>query len=535
LPTDAKMQLAKLKEIKQHTKRVNYTGKIKLEGWEEHALGACKSKDDKGLDLRFLMPRFKHSEYSLRVKIHKSDKPMIILFITIDSFSRRHFYRKLPQTLDFLHNLYEYDVFDFKLHNIIGTDTAENQLFVFADIDYEPSWWDTADNLGKAALWRIMQDRGFMTLWSTDGCASNVPRVLGTSPDVDHVVGSFFCANKQFSAYTADKFHTYEQRCLGPHMSHSYLMNYSLAFSQNYKAANQWIYNHFTAAHEASGQHAQTLDADLADYLAKYIEKYNSTHEIVVLINGDHGMRYGGFMTETESNQEFKLPACFIIASKTFLKKINARENLLHNSFRLSTKTDLRQSMIFLADYQDGRSFQKEDKRTVNLFGEKVMDNRTCEEAGIVPWLCAGHVMKQFGELGINDENWKLVREIQEAAVLFLNSEIYAKNAQSCRTVLSGQIKNVFYKDIQSNKLIRFTFYADNALEAQIIVWAYLSKQRIAFEKKIKDLQLPSFPILYLSSKYFCKITYLSTLDPYPQLCDSRALKFSLPSGFCLC
>jgi hypothetical protein len=49
---------------------------------------------------------------------------------TLDSLSRRHFFRKLPQTVDYLNELAEdgsgFKVYDFKVHNVIGADTAEN-------------------------------------------------------------------------------------------------------------------------------------------------------------------------------------------------------------------------------------------------------------------------------------------------------------------------------------------------------------------------------------------------------------------------
>jgi hypothetical protein len=49
---------------------------------------------------------------------------------------------------------------------------------------------------------------------------------------------------------------------------------------------------HVDAAHEATGQHAQTLDDDLVEFLASFMEK-NRDKEVVILFEGDHGMRYG--------------------------------------------------------------------------------------------------------------------------------------------------------------------------------------------------------------------------------------------------
>lgn len=52
---------------------------------------------------------------------------MIIAMITLDSFSRRHFFRKLPESVRLLNKLNaegKWKVFDFKVHNVAGSDTA---------------------------------------------------------------------------------------------------------------------------------------------------------------------------------------------------------------------------------------------------------------------------------------------------------------------------------------------------------------------------------------------------------------------------
>ena len=166
-------------------------------------------------------------------------------------------------------------------------------------------------------------------------------------------------------------------------MSHYYLMNYTLKFTENYKNSSQWIYNHFTAAHEASGQHSQTLDKDLKEYITTYITKYGNTHEIIIFLNGDHGMRYGGYMIKPESMQEYKLPACFIIANTAFLEEIHAKDALIYNSYRLTSKPDLRQSMLYLASLQNLEDYNKDNEKHYNLFKELIQNNRKCSDIGI--------------------------------------------------------------------------------------------------------------------------------------------------------
>jgi hypothetical protein len=101
-------------------------------------------------------------------------KPMLITFVSPDSFSRSHFFRKAPKIIDFLTRLKnegKYDVFDFKLHNIIGADTAENLSRVFGtkfDGFYKRDKKNKKDEMpddlfGKDAIWKHFKAKGFAT------------------------------------------------------------------------------------------------------------------------------------------------------------------------------------------------------------------------------------------------------------------------------------------------------------------------------------------------------------------------------------
>jgi hypothetical protein len=57
--------------------------------------------------------------------------------LTLDSFSRNHFYRKLERTVAWLQDLAKnsksHSVFDFKLHNVLGTNTASNIIPILGE------------------------------------------------------------------------------------------------------------------------------------------------------------------------------------------------------------------------------------------------------------------------------------------------------------------------------------------------------------------------------------------------------------------
>lgn len=78
-------------------------------------------------------------------------------------------------------------------------------------------------------------------------------------------------------------------------MSHTYILDYTLQFARMYSGTNMWVHHHLNAAHEMSGQHAQTLDLDLTRFLKTILNEFSESHEIVLILGADHGMRYGDY------------------------------------------------------------------------------------------------------------------------------------------------------------------------------------------------------------------------------------------------
>lgn len=320
-----------------------------------------------------------------------TEKPLMVLMLTGDSFSRRHFFRKMSKTVNFINDLNQnpdWKVFDFKIHNIIGSDTAENQSRIFGTrfngFEFEKNL--NTDLFGKDAIWSKFIRSGFVTMLGFDPCAFKMHRVIGRMPKADHVSNSFFCANARFSSYKSKKRHNTQQRCIGPYMSHYYLMNYTLSFSELYRGQNQWAYNHYGAAHEATGQHAQTLDKDMTSFLNEYISRFSNSYNIVIFLMADHGMRYGNFLSNSYAIQEHRLPAFFLIGQKSFLDSIEySYDTLTHNTERLVTKPDIRRTLLFLAGYPYGASREPRTDKFVNLFTEKIEDDRKCEDVEIPP------------------------------------------------------------------------------------------------------------------------------------------------------
>ncbi|CAG9317256.1 unnamed protein product [Blepharisma stoltei] len=548
-------------EAKKSLIRVKWKGEpIKILPYHEFAIGSCVDSDYTTVNLFHLAPRYKPKTYENTLKIAqqlraKPKKPMLMVFLTVDSFSRRHFFRKLESTLGFLNKLKEsgtYDVFDYKFHNIIGADTAENQLRVFAEKWVREFVGDQdVDFAGKDAIWFKLKNLGFMTLYGTDACSHNTVKSIGRRPVVDHSVNLFYCANYIYGDYRASKFKVSKQRCLGPEMAHHYLMEYSINFSKQYIKANQWVYNHMTAAHESSGQHAQALDDDLKEYLEKYINQFEKTHEIVIFLNGDHGMRYGDFLSDQESIQEHRLPALFIIGKKEFFKKIDPDYSVLqHNSLRLTTKPDLRKTMLYLAHWQSDVKFEYEKNNFYNLLLEKVPDSRTCQDAEIPLWFCSSYLPNPIDRRIFDpaDSNYWNRNNTEKnlghtlnfiGKILFeeMNDSMFMKSQPDtlCTIIKLKKIENAsMIKVDENNILFRIMVSVEESTRALLDSWIIITSTPLN-DDIMKNENFLSQPIVFESKKMFVRILNIARADKYGGPCEMKARKSGLNPQFCVC
>lgn len=506
----------------------------------DFSLGWCgKSKGEDATDY-FLSPRMRKASYKAAIEKSSLKKPLIILFITPDSLSRNHFFRKLKTTVSYLSSLKNYQVYDYKFHNIIGADTSENQMRVFGEEWVKNFEGDqNIDYHGPKAIWKILKNLGFVTLWGTDACADNVPKSMGRIPEVDNVVNLFFCSQYIFGKYRGAKQLLYKQRCLGDKMPHSYLMEYSLNFTKMYPKANQWIYNHFTAAHEGSGQHAQTLDVDLANYIKKYLTDFKETHEIAIFLCSDHGMRYGDFMSDSDSIQEHRLPACFTIISDDLIRSQNFnREIMAANSFKLTTKPDLRRTMLELASDYTGNLISPGylQKSYYNFLKTSIPDNRTCEDAKIPIWFCASFTPKNIEKnIILGKDNLtpkeitlkKLIEEIIVRVIDYINmnsyQNYYSKNNFLCQKVSLKVINSVNFVEISSSSyVVRIIFDITEDENANFDSWVEISK-------KSGD------PLIFLGEKMFSKVIYVGRYDKSKIICENQARDFGIDPALCIC
>lgn len=509
---------------------IENTGKpIQLKGFEEYALATCE--EDSPYEIVKMKPRINQTLHENARNLMLEGEPIRILHIVVDSFSRRHLFRKLPKTVQVLNKLKmnsDYEVYDFKLHNIAGAGSPENQVWIFSGRNRMSRQHKSSDFPND--IWNLLRPYGYISLLGFENCNEGFAPALGENITVDHAVNEFYCAASKYTDYSAGKYNALQQRCIGPHMSHHYLMEYAMEFMDGYKHANQWTYLHMNAAHEASGQHAQAIDLDLAEFLESVLKRYNNTF---IFLEADHGMRYGEWWSSEEASVEYRLPALFFLTPTSLLKKYpKASWALTHNSIRLTSKLDLRKTMLQIAEVPYSQA-----KKEVNLLTQRINDSRTCEDIAVSDWLCS---CTQFDEF-----NSDVYLGTQASPLRNLLEQLAKDGIAEIGTGLMSSRGALFH--CESLTLDKITYAAGKVSSK--------TKEMIKFQISVKESALMKFelnyliysedafvsqettalkPIYYLGKKQY-RLLFVNRLDKYEGDCEERAKSFNIAAKFCLC
>lgn len=138
-------------------------------------------------------------------------RPLTVLMVVMDSLSRKHFYRKLNHTVDFLNQLDpdQTRVFDFKVHNVMGDNSLPNLYPVWSGRPIQPlsesaktfNQKQHTDLLGEVSIWQYLEKQGFATMFLAEFCDNYFAAGIGRRPNVDHLAQRFWCAAESLSGY----------------------------------------------------------------------------------------------------------------------------------------------------------------------------------------------------------------------------------------------------------------------------------------------------------------------------------------------
>jgi hypothetical protein len=503
----------------------------------EYIFATCNQEKEKFLENAL----YRHRVKSKVLSRPSSSDPIKILMITLDSVSRRSFFRKMPETVKYLNKLNHFQTFDLKIHNVMGEYSANNIMpQLLGDIPYKLHWEiPNSDIFKERAIWTYAKSKNFSTLFIEEGCTNDLARYLGKEINVDHIGTSFWCAARRFNDFENN---SQNQRCIGLNNSHSYVYNYIQEFSENYSKYHQWIFTHINTAHESSGLLISTLDLDTVDFLKGFLEKEKNSRT-VIFITGDHGMRYGEWFKKMDGSHEHRLPLGLVVASDRLLQSIDFSSEVLdHNSRRLTSKLDLYASQLHLIGLTDGKisresqEYQEIKRKTsekykvISLFMEKAPNNRTCEDVGVPAFWCS---CLKFVE--VKERFDQVVFKITQALIDSINEEAFRHRGNNlgavCKKLNLKKIVKVwvlttdeeFYKiqfEVREKEGVLFESVA-------VLTWKNYRQRNPSDSYQ----QVPFFD----HGKRTLNIMFVRRVDSYAGKCEDLAKRFSIRPEICIC
>jgi len=373
--------------------------------------------------------------------------PLDIALIMYDSTSAANFKRKMPNTLEYLTK--DLNSILLEGETIVGDGTTAQLCAMLTGIaeKKQPEARRSENSSDTVDKWRwIFKDfkqKGYATLFSEDspGYASFNFRLHGfRDPPTDHYARPFWLeAENIIRSY-----------CIGGRAAHNISLEYLLSFLRAYKDKPKFsLITHAVISHQDLNPIGY-VDDDLKSMLQTMANE-NLLKNTMLVIFGDHGIRFSGLRKTIQGKLEERLPFISITLPKWFREKYpDLHSNLVHNSKLLTTPFDVYATFRHISSYP---SYPASEITTgQSLFRKINGGNRTCENAGVEEHWCPCLNLEEVS----TDE--PLIKDLAQFAVKYMNNLMF-ENSQLkklCQKLVLNEINSAF-RDMPSEKMQLFS------------------------------------------------------------------------------
>ena len=295
--------------------------------------------------------------------------PVNINMILVDSVSRQHFYRMLPDTVRYLQKLRtseKLEVLDFEFFHSVKGRTYENLKSLFEgevhEIGEEFEGLSTPPTaVDFHALFGEFKRLGYTTLYQEDLCWEydwglikdtgiyrlNLPKNVRfssfshalTESGIDNI-GMTHSVCEIFRRFRIiDAFNYLGNLCFSGEFIHDYFLRYSMQALRAHVDSPLFSFLILNVGHEGTGRRIRTLDESLLKFLTSASHLKNTIH----VLFSDHGNSYGSFSRSLEGHLETFHPFMFMLIPNSIAALLGrgTMQNLKGNQKTLITTLDL--------------------------------------------------------------------------------------------------------------------------------------------------------------------------------------------------
>ena len=292
-------------------------------------------------------------------------------------------------------------------------------------------------------IFKDFKQKGYATLFSEDSplYASFNYRLHGfRDPPTDHYARPFWLEAENII----------RTHCIGGRAAHNISLEYLLSFLRAYKNKPKFsLITHAVISHQDLNPIGY-VDDDLKSMLQTMANE-NLLKNTMLVIFGDHGIRFSGLRKTIQGKLEERLPFISITLPKWFKEKYpDLYSNLVHNSKLLTTPFDVYATFRHILSYP---SYPASEITTgQSLFRKIDGGDRTCENAGVEEHWCPCLNLEEVS----TDE--PLIKYLAQFAVKYMNNLMF-QNSQLkklCQKLVLNEINSAF-RDMPSEKMQFFS------------------------------------------------------------------------------
>jgi len=220
------------------------------------------------------------------------DKNVLVLYI--DNLSRAHFYRKMPETAEWLSKYVDNEEEDikafqyFKYHTSYYNTLYANAGMYYGQVEHVE---DTSKNVFDS-----YSKNGYITGFFKDSCETIAFSNRDEDPHThrwDHFGGEISC-DYNYDTTTVRSLKVFEgkassiRHCLYSKNMHEIQIEYLKQFWKKYPENRKFFRTHFSEPHELTGELVRYTDTDIRDMLQLFYDESYLEDTLITLVS-DHG------------------------------------------------------------------------------------------------------------------------------------------------------------------------------------------------------------------------------------------------------
>ncbi|XP_015929478.2 uncharacterized protein [Parasteatoda tepidariorum] len=403
---------------------------------QDHIVVNCDIGGKENFTQFFPLVYLKKEVESVKSKIPEPPSRLNVIIHAIDSISKLNFLRHFKKTKRFIKE--KGNFFDMKGYNKVGDNTFPNLTPLLTGQHVEAIWNESVKNSmffdDVDIIWKKYSEKGFRTFYAEDspffGTFNYARRGFNNTP-TDYYMRPLYLA--MHKSELRKKKYWY---CFNNQLEPEIMYNYVADFIATMGTRPYFTFSITSSLTHDYINHAGYADAPATDFLEK-IWTMGALNNSVVILFGDHGLRFGKIRNIYIGKFEERMPFLYVHFPTWFLEQNpDVHKNLKTNTERLVTLFDVYATMVHLLN--PTKKLTPLEKVKVSPYGLSLMEEispyRTCEKAGIFPHWCTCQVFQYVSPMD---------REILQSAKVVKDhlKNITIKYNQTCATINVDAVK----------------------------------------------------------------------------------------------